>query len=238
MDFFINKIFNSKQDEMVHLQFQKFSRGEFKDRAIILAKQTGSKFSVNTTPEYGNELVRYLAEQLGNNKTKVTGVVVSTRDLEGELPFVDKKQFMGVKQYIIDGEFSGNEILNICDKFTSAFIGLSFLVNGTDLKIKPKAPKTAKPSTKAEEKPKADFCKVKTTDKELVKKLIFDSEAQSFKAIEIVHNFVISEIVAPDEFKKEKDFAIIRERSLRKGKIIRKLKIDGKDIVKEKEFSA
>jgi hypothetical protein len=170
----------------------------------------------------------------------VKGVVVSTRDLTGELDFQDKKQFMGVKQYIIDKEMSGNEILELCDKVPSAFIGLSFSVGDSELKIKPKAPKSAKPSSKGDSVPKVDFCKLKTTDKSIVDGLIFDEEAKNFKQIEIRHNFIIEEIVISDELKREAgdDFALIKEKALRKGKIVRKLNIDGKDIVKEKEFEA
>jgi hypothetical protein len=243
MKFFIDKIFNGnvEKDRLVHLQFSKFSRGEFKDKAMIVAKaMSKGKFSVNTTPEYGNELVRSLAEKLGDNAALVKGVVVSTRDLTGELDFQDKKQFMGVKQYIIDKEMSGNEILELCDKVPSAFIGLSFSVGDSELKIKPKAPKSAKPSSKGDSVPKVDFCKLKTTDKSIVDGLIFDEEAKNFKQIEIRHNFIIEEIVISDELKREAgdDFALIKEKSLRKGKIVRKLNIDGKDIVKEKEFEA
>ena len=43
-----------------------------------------------------------MAEKLGDGITQVKGIVVSTRDLTGELDFQDKKQFMGVKQYILD----------------------------------------------------------------------------------------------------------------------------------------
>ena len=56
--------------------------------------------------------------------------------------------------------------------------------------------------------------------------------------MEIKHDFIINEIVIPDELKNEKDFAKIREMSRRKGKIIRNLNIDGKDVKKEIEFEA
>lgn len=238
MDFFITKIFEDKatNDELTHLQFQKFSRGEFKGRAVVIAKNSGGKYVISTSAEYGNEFVRFLAEKLGENKTNVSGVIVSTRDLTGELDFVNKKQFMSVKQYMIDKELSGKDIIALCDKLPTAFFGLSFSVGHTDLKIKPKAPKSGKPSTKGEETSKADFCKIKTTDIELVHSLIFDAEAHHFKHIEITHEFIIQEIIIGDELKKEKNFALIREKAQRKGKIVRKLKVDGKDIVKEKEF--
>ena len=242
MEFFIKKIFDENVDELVHQQFSKFSRGEFKYKAMVVAKaMRGGKFSINTTPEYGNELVKCLAEKLGDSITSVKGVVVSTRDLTGELDFQDKKQFMGVKQYILDREMSGVEILELCEKVPSSFVGLSFKVGDTELKIKPKAPKSAKPSSKGDAGPKVDFCRLKTTDKSLVEGLIFDSEIKGFKKIEISHDFIIEEIVISDELKSEAkgDFALIKEKALRKGRIVRRVKVDeGEEVVKEVEFSA
>jgi hypothetical protein len=239
MDCFIKKIFDGKnqEDELIHLQFSKFSKGVFKDKAVILAKNSSGKYTLHTTPEYGNEFVRVVAEKI-KSPVRVTGVVVSTRDLTGELDFANKKQFMGVKQYIIDKEMTKEEIINLCDKFPRSFIGLSFNTGDTELFIKPKAPKTSKPSTKAEEKPKADFCKLKTTDKDIVSSFIFDKEAENFREIQIKHDFIINDIVISEDLKKEKDFAKIREMAKRKGKIVRELKIDEKQIKKEKEFLA
>ena len=241
MDFFIKKIFEGRNDDLAHLQFQKFSRGEFKDRAMISAKaQAKGVYKINTTAEYGNELVRYFAEKLGDNNSKVTGVIVSTRDLKGEIDYKNKKQFMGVKQYVIDKEMNGKEILELCDKLQQSFIGLSFNIGDDELKIKPKAPKSAKPASKGENGIKVDFCKIKTSDKELVYSLIFDQEARGFKEVEISHDFFIDEMVISDELKKKADgdYKKIKEMALRKGKIIRKLVINGNEVKKEKEFEA
>jgi len=243
MKFFIDKIFSGKADELVHVQFQKFSRGEFKDRAMIIAKQMSSgKFSINTTPEYGNELVKCLGEKLGGEMTVVTGVVVSTRDLEGELDYENKKQFMGVKQYVINKEMSGSEILELCDKLSNSFIGLSFKVGDSELKIKPKAPKSAKPSSKGESGPKVDFCKLKTSDRSIVDSLLFDSELQrGWKKVEVSHDFLINEIVISDELKKEagEDYSLIKEKALRRGRVVRRLKVDESiEVMKEREFEA
>ncbi len=238
MKFFIQKIFDGEKDELVHLQFQKFSKGGFKDRAMIVAKQNNGKFSISTTAEYANEFVRCLAERLGNEKTEVSGVVVSTRDLE--LNYQDKKQFMGVKQYAINKEMSGSEILELCGKLPNSFVGLSFKAGDSELKIKPKAPKSSKPSSKADGGAKVDFCKLKTSDNSIVESLIFDPEARGFKQVEISHDFIINEIIISDEMKKEcrDDFALLRERALRKGRMVRRLNIDGREIAKEKEFEA
>ncbi|MCK9596900.1 hypothetical protein M0R19_06955 [Candidatus Pacearchaeota archaeon] len=233
---FIKKIFDKKIDESVHLQFQKFSRGDFTNRAIISAKNSSGKYTINTTSEFAHDFVNILAKKLGGNKTKITGSIISTGDLKGELEFKSIKQFQGVKNYSIEGEMSGNEIIDLMKKFPKNFFALSFSVNDDLVKIKPKAPKSGKPSSKGEEAPKADFCKFITKNKEIVQSFIF--EKPDFKTASVIHTFAIDSIVIPNELKNEKDFAIVREKSLRKGKIIRKAIIDDKEIVSEIEFEA
>ncbi len=232
---FIKKIFEGNVDNLVHLQFQKFSKGNFKNKAMIKASHSKDKYSIATTAEYANELVRMLSEKIMNNKIHVSGAVITTMDLTGKLDFKDKKQFMGVKQYIMDSDMSGTEILDLCNKLPLAFMALSFKFGNYELKIKAKAPKSAKPSTKGEAAPKIDFCKFITTDKSLVSNILFDINLDSFKKVEITHEFVITDLILP---KNETDFAKIREMAKRKGKIIRKINLDGKEIVKEKEFEA
>jgi hypothetical protein len=228
---FIKKVFNNNLDEDVHLQFQKFSKGEFKDRALIKAKVSENKYTINTSAEFANELVKIMAEKLGSNTAKITGAIVSTADLTGELDFKDKKQFQGVKRYIIDKELSGSEILGLLDKHAKIFFALSFSVGDNILKIKPKAPKSGKPGKKSEEGPKADFCKLVTFDKAIAEDFIF--EKPGFKEAEIKHTYLITDLIKP---KGETDFAKIRELAKRKGKIIREAVIDGQSIKKEKEF--
>lgn len=230
---FVKKIFQNEPDEFVHLQFQKFSRGEFKNRAMIKARQSRGIFTINTSYEFANELVREIARKLGVAKTRVTGAIISTSNLKNELDFKDIKQFQGVKRYIIDVEMSGDEIIAFLDKFPKAFFALSFEAGDSKLKIKPKAPKSAKPKNK-EEKPKPDFCKLTTTDRKLGQDFVFEDD--NFKEANINHTFIIDEVVIPDELKNEKDFAVIRERAKRKGKILRTSDIDGKETISEKEF--
>ncbi|HLC77907.1 MAG TPA: hypothetical protein VJH92_02175 [Candidatus Nanoarchaeia archaeon] len=233
---FIKKIFDAKSDDLVHLQFQKFSRGEFKNRAVVKVKCSPAKYTIATSAEFANEFVRELAEVLGENKTRITGVVVSTADLTGQMKFKSKKQFQGVKQYVIDDEMSGDEILSLLNKFQKAFFALSFSVGGDTLKIKAKAPKSGKPGGKGEERPNPDFCRLSTKDKKIVDNFVFERSA--FKEAIITHTFVIEDIVIPDSLKKSDDFAKIREESRRKGKIIRETEIDGQKIETEKPFEA
>jgi hypothetical protein len=62
----------------------------------------------------------------------------------------------------------------------------------------------------------------------------------SFKKVEISHDFLIDEIVVSDELKSEADgdFAKIKEMALRKGTLVRKVSVDeGSEEVKEKGFA-
>lgn len=230
---FIKKIVDDKVDDSVHLQFQKFSRGEFRDRALIEAKNSNGKYTIKTSAEFANELVRIMAEKLAEDKAQVTGAIVSTSDLTGEIDFTDKKQFQGVKRYLIDKEMGGDEIIDLLDKFPKTFFALSFKVGDDVLKIKPKAPKSGKPGKEKEGGPKADFCSLKTTDKNIGEDFVF--EKPEFKQAKINHTFFIENIVMPEG---EKDFAKIREMAKRKGRIVRKAEVDGEVKGEEIKFLA
>ncbi len=238
---FIKKIADKNFDEFVHLQFQKFSKGEFRNKAIIEVKKSKNKYSIKTSAEFANELVRAMAEKLGEEKTNVTGAIVSTQDLKNELEFKEVKQFQGVKRYLIENEMSGKDIINLLDKFPKNFFALTFNVGEDILKIKPKAPKSGKPG-KGDEAPKADFCSLKTSDGEIGKSFIFDTlkgtSVPDFKEAKINHYFYIDKIEVPEELKKSEDFALIREKSKRVGRILRKSEIDGIKKEEELEFSA
>lgn len=232
---FIKKIVDKNFDESVHLQFQKFSRGEFKNKAIVEVKKSKDKYTLKTSPEFANEFVRIMAEKLGTEKTKITGAIVSTLDLKNDLKFKEVKQFQGVKRYLIDSEMTGSEIINLLNKFPKNFFALTFNVGEENLKIKPKAPKSGKPG-KGDAAPKADFCSLKTTDSEIGKSFVFEKE--DFKDVKINHTFVIENIEVPSELKGSEDFALIREKSKRVGKLIRNSEIDGVKETQEFEFSA
>ena len=235
----MKKIFEGQEmDELVHSQFTKFSKGEFKDRAMIRAKNSSGKYTIATTSEFAKDIIMYLAEKLGNKTTIVSGALISTLDLEGEFDYDERKMAMGVRKYMIyDKEMSGNEIIGLCNKVQKAFFGLSFSTDDTDLKIAAKSPKSAKgvsSQKKEDAKAKIDFIKIKTTDKGLVDNLLFDVEGD-WKNVEIHHDFYIEKIIFPEG---EKDFAKIREMAKRSGKVVRKLEVDGKEEEKEVEFSA
>jgi len=239
MKFFIRKIFEDSIDELAHIQFIKYSRGEFKYKAMVAIKaQAKGIFKIGTTAEYGNELVRYMAEKVGDDEVKVSGALLTTQNLDGEFEYDEKKNALGVKKYFLDREMTGSKIIELLDKFPKCFFGLSMKFENTDLKIKPKSPKSPKPGNKADSEIKIDFCKIKTDDKELVKSLVFDED--NYKEVRISHTLMIDEIIVSDELKKEADgdYAKIKEMAKRKGKVVREITVDGVEKKKEKEFSA
>jgi len=239
---FIKKILDKKIDAEVHYQFQKFSRGEFRDKAGISAKKSGNKYTISTSAEFANELVRIVAEKVGKNKVEIEGIIVTTADLDKEgLIYAGKSQFQGIKKYEINGQMSGDDILNLLNKFPKVFFALSFSTPDGEmtLKIKPKMPKTGKPkggAKEGEEEKKQDFCKIVTTDSHIGESFIF--EVKDFKEASVNHTFFIDDIVIPASLKNEKDFAKVREGALRKGRIIRIAKIDSVEMKKEIPFEA
>jgi len=238
MDCFIKKIWSGNSEgDLVHSQFIKFSKGEFKDRAMIRAKNSSGEYTIATTSEYAKEVIMHVAEKLGEKAVLVTGAIISTFDLEGEFDYSERKMAMGVKKYMINREMAGNEIIALCNKVEKAFFALSFSTEETDLQIQAKSPKSSKGASSAgkkDAKAKINFIKIKTKDKSLVESLIFDEEVKNFSKIEIKHDFIIDKIMTPET--EEKDFAKIREMAKRQGKIIRNIDVDGKAIKKEVEF--
>jgi len=227
---FIKKIRDKNFDNSVHMQFQKFSKGEFRNRAGIQVKKSGKKYTIFTGPEFANEFVEDVAKELGKKQTLVRGAIITTLDINIE--FKDKKQFQGVKKYVLEKQMSGEEILSLLKEYPKAFFGLSFESDKSKLKIKAKAPKSGKPG-KGDVKTKPDFCKLITEDFEIGSSFIF--ETPNFKTANVEHTYFIDDIIKP---KNETDYSRIRELATRKGRIKRVAEIDEKTYNSELEFEA
>lgn len=232
----LNKIFSGKKDSEIHNEFVKFSRGVFNNRYLIEGKKQPDKWNIKTSAEFANFFVRACLGKV-NGPVKVKGVIVATFDLSSEAKFKVSgiKQFMGIKQAIVDTEVQPEDVIALMDKYPKAFFALTFSGNEFELKIKPKAPKSAKPASKGEkeEGPKVDFCTLKTNDKQIIDDLFFD--VPMFKEIKITHTLQIENITLP---KGEKDPVKLRENAIREGKIIREILVDGKQIKKEVKLEA
>ncbi len=232
---FIKKIFNNKIDEKVHAQFTRFSKGTFENKALLDIHVQAKKVKIKTSAEYTNELVEFLANTI-EEKTPVKGIIFSTRNLtEGSsIEFQEIKNAMGVKKHIIKQDLTKEQILEAIDKFPYASINLTFKTPMGELKVKEKAPKSAK-AGKKDKGPKADYCVFTMEDKSILEDFAFDIK-EPFKKAFINHTIIVDDIEIPEEYKD--DFSQARLKGIRKGKLIRTITIDEKEIVNETNFEA
>jgi hypothetical protein len=230
---FIKKIFKDEVDEETHRQFSKFGKGVFDNRALVEIYKK-NQLKIKTGPEFVNEFVLYLINKL-DKPTLFKGAIMCKQELTNILPFdVDIKQYMGIKKYLINQELTKEDILKVLEEAPKAYFLLSFNSNFGKFKCKVKSPKSGKPGKDGEE-PKADFCSFTTKNINFDKEFLFDVN-ENYNEVKINHTFKINSIEIPEEYKN--DFKMAREFGKRKGKIVRKINIDGKEIIKEKEFIA
>ncbi len=229
----IKKIFQGVFDDEVHAAFLKFGKGEYSNKYMVEAKKQKDKYVIKTSAEYANFFVKRCLQ--GQKKVTVSGVVISTVDLSKEMPFPVGKvsNFQGIRKIPINTEVNAEDIIRIIDKFPRMFFALSFKTDSCELKIKPKAPKSGKPGKELEEV-KIDFCSLKTTDAAIAKEILFD--VGEFKELRTEHTLKIKDTTYPNDSSLSP--AEIRERSKRKGIVIRKLTVDGKEKISEANFEA
>jgi len=229
---FIKDIFSGKySEEEVHNEFIKFSRGEFKSKYLINAKKQKDRWIIKTGPEFVNAIVKLCLDK-APDMVKMTGVIVSTMPVQANF-IKGMKQFMGIKQFKVDGEINKKEIIDMIAKNPRVFYALSFVTPSCELKIKAKAPKSAKPSTASEKESLPEFCSLKTTDKDVINELFFDNP--NFEEIKIRHTLKITDVVYPKEFMSMKP-EVVREQSKRKGVLVRNVEIDGQTKTSQAEF--
>jgi len=230
----INKIFSGEMDSEVHDDFVKFSRGVFENRYLLEGKKQALKWAVKSSAEFANYFVRGGLEKI-NGAVNVKGVIVSTnKELKSEMGFelAGEKGYMGIKQFLVDSEIEPEKILRLMDKYPKVFFALSFKSDDFELKVKAKAPKSGKPGKKGEDGPAADFCSLKTKDKLIVDDLFFG--VGDFKEVKINHTVVVEKIDVDTSIK---DPIEMREKAVRSGKVVRKIVVDGREKISEKEFS-
>ncbi len=234
METVLHSIFLEKQHPNAHHEFIKFGKGEFKNRYLVEAKRQKEGWTIKTGPEYVNSIVRVCLEKI-SKPILVKGVIVSTVNLKEQLkiPISGIKQFMGIKQLIVDTELQPKELMDAIDATPRAFFALSFKTDDFELKVKPKAPKSAKPAATGDKEPKAEFCSLKTKDPAIAQEILFD--LPEGKLVTIKHLVNIKDIIIP---KGVNDPVQMREQSIRNGAIKRIAKVDGKEIVSEADFSA
>ncbi len=224
---FIKKIFENKQDNSVHKQFVRFGKGTYAFRAVMNVTKQADKIKLSSTYEYANDLIEFCCNL--TNSLKVSGIILS----KTQLPFEGRKK-SGLFQYEIEQEMKSEELKKITGNSYAILLDLN--APGIEVKMKKKLPK---PGKSGEGKINDKFC-VAIFDVKYLNALhnefLFDIPSV-FKKVRTEHTYVINDIVIPAELKKEKDFEKVRMGALRKGKLIRKIIVDGKETIKEKEMA-
>ncbi len=232
MSFAINQISRGIFDEEVHNEFIKFSRGIFEHKYIIEAKKQKNLWSIKSNSDLANFFVKSCLEKL-SSPVHIKGAVITSIDIKSHasFPISDVKQFRGIKQFFVDSVIDPEKLRSLIDRFPKAFYALSFSDSSFNLKIKPKAPKSAKPETNKNKESRANFCSLKTSDQWIIHELFFDTS--DFNTAKADHTIKINEVILPFG---EKDPTKIRELAKKKGVITRNININGKETIKEYPF--
>jgi len=229
----IKKIVNRKVDEEVHKQFIRFGKGEYKGR-FLLSLRKAKKIKVKTSFEFVNDLI-VLCSEFGD--CKISGVVLSKKNI---LDIISQNKIKGNSETKKGGLYYQNKIdiqevkkeqLIELEK-ASYFALLDIEGEGFKLKIKNKLPKPGKSEGKIDDK----FCQLEAEEKYYPQiKEDFFWDLPEAKKVSISHTIIVNNIIMPEG---EKDYSKLREMAKRKGKIIRKSKVDDQETSKEIDFEA
>ena len=213
MESFLKKVLTGKGDSDSHRYFMRFGKGDYKRRFLISINK-GEKIKIKTSFEFANDLVMFVNE---NKKVKFSGKVLAKEKVAGK----EGRKKAGVFVY----EISESSI----EEFENAYYYL-LDVNDSEivLKIKKSLPKPGKNEEKIDE----GFCVLLINAKywNALKSTFFWDLPEGVKKVSIEHQLKINDIVMPKE---ESDPVKVREKALRKGTIVRKMIVDGKETLKE-----
>tara|TARA_Y100000310_G_scaffold339697_2_gene433200 strand:+ start:74 stop:727 length:654 start_codon:yes stop_codon:yes gene_type:complete len=214
MESFIKKLANENIDEEVHNQFTRFGKGDYKRRFLISFNKT-KKIKIKASFEFANNFVDFVKEL---KDLRFSGNILSKNPIEGK---EGRKKAGGFVYELNEEKIEG---------FENAYY---YLLDVKDpeviLKIKKKLPKPGKSAEKIDDK----FCTLELDLKywDKVKETFF-SDIPDVKKASIEHELIIDSIEIP---KDEQDPVKMREKAIRKGKIIKKIIF--KDSEDETEFS-
>jgi len=234
MDCFIKKIWQGKGEE-THGQFVRFGKGRFETRALLTLQKT-SKVKVKGSFEYVNDFVLLVSELI--KEIEIEGIILSKEDISKNLSSNNingvsetKKGGLFFKNNIDKQKIASEILIEMFPKIYFALLDISG--EGINLKIKKVLPK---PGKSGEGKVNDKFCQLEADLKYYGKiKEAFFWDIPDCNKTKASHIYEITDLIYP---KDEKDPAIIRLKTKRKGKIIRKLEIDKQEQIKETNFEA
>lgn len=222
---FIKKIFEGKVDETVHKQFVRFGKGTYSMRAVMNVLRQTDQIKISSSFELANDFVDFISNL--TLKFSVNGIILSKEKIEG----LDFRKKANILVCDINREMENIELKRLATSSYATLLDCN--APGIFLKIKKTLPK---PGKSGETKVNDKFCVLELNKKfwpQAHDAFFFDLPLE-FKKARIEHTYIITDIILP---KSEKDFEKIRIIAKRKGRLIRKIIVDGKESVKEKSFT-
>ncbi len=236
----IKKVKDKKIDNFVRRFFVRYGLGEFEKKPIkIQVSANGVKIAAGF--EYVNPFHLFLSK-LVSGKLACHGNIISLRKRDEELKNfgieveIEKVRGRNTFKHIIDQEIDASDYKKLVVEFYNSFIMLNIDADqGRLLRLKSLVP--PKITTQV---PGFVTLILPIDDLNLVKsEFLFDipeQELTNFKRAEINHKYIIEDIEIPHQFQSEPEMA--RLMAKRKGKILRKVKIDGKAFDSEIDLEA
>jgi hypothetical protein len=223
---YIKQLLEGKPQEWVHLQFTRYGRGQFDGPALEV--DVGKDIKFKGTVEFSTLMAELVASNGGDFKAE--GAIFAKIDFREELTkagieFDDKskpKQGFFVAQ--ISGEFPGATIAQLCSKIPHATVLLNLTGAKGKLKCKKKPPK---PGSEKELEFLSGSMDLSAMGR--LKDEVFFGGGD-FKKGKVENEIAISELLIPPGM----GAAEARLNAKRKGKVVRKMTLDG--VEKKSEF--
>lgn len=233
----------------VHRHFYRFSKGTFEGPILKLSK-TKAKITIKGSFEYEDVIQEVVGTSISEDTVEIKGVLLTGSDLSETITNLGldwklKKSTGQTKNYKADvaSELKKKILLESIQTFrSSSYFLISFNIN-TNCKVTTKTripqPKGGKGEEEEENiEKRIQFCNgvIENTEKNnkvLIDLTMYDFESElptQWKSIVIKNIYKISDIEIP---KNIKDSGLLRIMSIRKGKLIRSIEIDGEVIEKQ-----
>jgi len=223
---FIKQISQGKADDTVHKKLARYGKGEY-DRGLLLITKGKKDLKIKASWDWSNDLFGIISDHI-KKSAEVKGKIIAPRDFKSELDIESNFSKRG-KLYTaeINTTLNPEQIRKVYEKFKIDFILLNIKSDEFKLHVKDKIPKPGGAI-------KEDFCSA-TLPLEALDEFAFDFD-KNFSEAKIVNKFLINDLVVPKQY--EKDFAMARLMAKRKGKLVRVITVDGKEVKKEYPMEA
>ncbi|MBD3387576.1 MAG: hypothetical protein GF416_01000 [Candidatus Altiarchaeales archaeon] len=227
---YIRELFRGEAKEWVHDLFTRYGRGEYVGPVCEVEVKKSVKFKGSV--EYCN-IFGLLAASSGGDY-EVSGSLFAKQDFRDVLKelFIDFDDKSKVKKsyFVADMKdtIPGEVLVQLYEKLPYATILLSLKGSGK-IKCKKKPPKPGKEKA-------VDFCsgQLDLSVLERLREEVFFDVSGGFKEAKVENTFVIDELVIPEGV----SAAEARLQAKRKGKVRRKVTVDGQEMESECELLA